>query len=216
MAEETFQTAADVAYQIISQKILDGEFPPGMKLSRRKMAEVTGVSVIPVIEALKRLEEDRLVESKPQWGSFVTTPTVEKIREVYQLREAIECQSARHLAKHMTEGQRTVLMEIATELDTVPYKAETVIDSRNSHVLFHRKLTEFTGNSLLMDTLRRINLFYVLCRAIGTNAPRVTYPRYWHRYLVDEIAKGDPDHAEQVMREHINDSLVLLISDENS
>ena len=49
MAEEAFQTASDVAYQIISQKILDGEFPPGMKLSRRKMAEAAGVSVIPVI-----------------------------------------------------------------------------------------------------------------------------------------------------------------------
>ena len=58
MQEEVFQTAADVAYRIISQKILDGEFPPGMKLSRRKMAEVTSVSVIPVIEALKKLEED--------------------------------------------------------------------------------------------------------------------------------------------------------------
>ena len=67
MAEEAFQTASDVAYQIISQKILDGEFPPGMKLSRRKMAEAAGVSVIPVIEALKRLESDSLVESKPQW-----------------------------------------------------------------------------------------------------------------------------------------------------
>lgn len=53
MQKEVFQTAADVAYRIISQKILDGEFQPGMKLSRRKMAEATNVSVIPVIEALK-------------------------------------------------------------------------------------------------------------------------------------------------------------------
>lgn len=215
MAEETFQTAADLAYQIISQKILDGEFPPGMKLSRRKMAEITGVSVIPVIEALKKLEEDTLVESKPQWGSFVTTPTVKKIREVYQLREAIECQSARYLALYMTENQRQILMEIAKELDTVPYKEDTVIDSRNSHVLFHRKLTEFTENNLLIDTLRRINLFYVLCKAIGTNAPHVSYPRYWHQYLVDEIAKGDPDQAEKVMREHINNSLILLVDEKN-
>ena len=57
MLEENFQTASDIAYRIISQKILDGEFSPGMKLSRRKMAEVTGVSVIPVIEALKKLKK---------------------------------------------------------------------------------------------------------------------------------------------------------------
>ena len=106
MASDTFQTASDVAYRIISQKILDGEYQPGMKLSRRKMAEATGVSVIPVIEALKRLEEDRLVESKPQWGSYVTVPTIEKIKQSYQLREAVECQSARILAVSMTEEQR--------------------------------------------------------------------------------------------------------------
>ncbi|MBS6645760.1 MAG: GntR family transcriptional regulator [Clostridiaceae bacterium] len=214
MAEENFQTASDVAYRIISQKILDGEFPPGMKLSRRKMAEATGVSVIPVIEALKRLEEDRLVESKPQWGSFVTIPTLEKIKQSYQLREAIECQSARILSQSMTPEQKMILMEIATELDTVPYKEDTAIDSRNSHVLFHTKLTDFTNNHLLVDTLRKINLFWVLCKAIGTNAPKTAYPRYWHRYLVDEIAKGDPDTAERAMRQHVNDSLVTIIAAE--
>ncbi len=214
MAEENFQTASDVAYRIISQKILDGEFPPGMKLSRRKMAEATGVSVIPVIEALKRLEEDRLVESKPQWGSFVTIPTLEKIKQSYQLREAIECQSARILSQSMTAEQKNILMEIATELDTVPYKEDTAIDSRNSHVLFHTKLTDFTNNHLLVDTLRKINLFWVLCKAIGTNAPKTAYPRYWHRYLVDEISKGDPDTAERAMRQHVNDSLITIIAAE--
>ena len=214
MAEEAFQTASDVAYQIISQKILDGEFPPGMKLSRRKMAEAAGVSVIPVIEALKRLESDSLVESKPQWGSFVTVPTLEKIRQNYQLREAIECQSARILAGTMTLEQKAVLMEIATELDTVPYTPDTVVDSRNSHQMFHTRLTAFTGNQLLLDALRLINLFWVLCRAIGSVAPKVSYPRYWHRYLVDQIAKGDPDLAEAVMRTHVNDSLVSIIAAE--
>jgi len=211
MTEENFQTASDVAYQIISQKILDGEFSPGMKLSRRKMAEVTGVSVIPVIEALKKLEENNLVESKPQWGSYVITPTKEKIIENYQLREAVECQSARILSQIITAEQKHQLMTIATELDTIPYNENTVFDSRNSHLLFHEKLTEFTENNLLINTLKKINLFWILCKALGSNAPRVTYPRYWHRYLVDTIIKGDPDEAEKVMRAHVNDSLKLII-----
>ncbi|MFR5601426.1 MAG: GntR family transcriptional regulator [Lachnospiraceae bacterium] len=212
MAEENFQTAADLAYQIISQKILDGEYEPGMKLSRRKMAEATGVSVIPVIEALKRLEEDHLVESKPKWGSFVTMPTKQKIRESYQLREAIEAQSARYLALHMTQMQQDELMLLATELDTVPYMDSTVSGSRNSHVLFHTKLTEFTGNHLLMDTLRKINLFWILCQALSSNAPQQQYPRYWHRYLIDIIAKGDPEEADRVMREHVNNSLESILA----
>lgn len=63
---DLFKTAADVAYDIIKDKILSGELKPGMKLSKRKMARLAGVSVIPVIEALNRLEADWLVESKPQ------------------------------------------------------------------------------------------------------------------------------------------------------
>jgi DNA-binding transcriptional MocR family regulator len=67
--EENFRTAAESAYTVIRQKILAGEFKPGEALSRRKMASVTGFSVIPVGEALKRLEEDMLVESSPKWGA---------------------------------------------------------------------------------------------------------------------------------------------------
>ena len=211
--EGNFQTASEIAYQIISQKILEGEYPPGTRLSRRKMAEVTGVSVIPVIEALKKLEEDRLVESKPQWGSFVAVPTTEKIKQSYELREAIECQTARILAQMMTREQYNELMVVATELDTVPYKDETVINSRKAHIDFHTKLTEFTGNPLLADALRKINLFGVLCTAIDTSAPKEQYPRYWHRKLLDEIIKGDPDAAEAMMRIHVNDSLVNILAD---
>ncbi len=211
MKEDNFQTAPDIAYRIISQKILDGEFEPGMKLSRRKMAEATNVSVIPVIEALKRLEEDGLVESKPQWGSFVVMPTKEKIIQCYQVREAIECQVARILSRSITPEQIGELGVIATELDTVPYAKDSVVDSRNNHLRFHNRLAECTGNDLLVRTLNRINLFWVLCKALGERASKTEYPRYWHRKLIDEIAAGDPDRAEAVMREHVLDSLQPIL-----
>lgn len=210
MGEENFQTASDIAYRIISQKILDGEYPPGMKLSRRKMADATGVSVIPVIEALKRLEEDCLVESKPKWGSFVTVPTMQKIRQNYQLREAIECQSARYLAEHMTAEQEAVLRALATELDTIPYDQDAAFNTSNTHIEFHTKFTEFTGNPLLMDALRKINMFWILCKAIRSKAPTTEYPRYWHRLLMDKIKSGDPQTAEEAMRVHVNDSLIAI------
>lgn len=212
MEDLNFQTASDGAYRIISEKILSGEFPPGMKLSRRKMAEVTGVSVIPVIEALKRLEDDRLVESKPKWGSFVTVPTLEKIIQSYQLREAVECASARHLALNMTPEQAAVLDALALELDTVPYNQDEAFNTSEVHFAFHSKFTEFTGNPLLVDSLRKINMFWILCRAVRSRAPHAQYPRYWHRLLMDKIKSGDPQIAEDAMREHVNDSLVAIKS----
>ena len=203
---DSFITAPDVAYSIIVQKILDGEFPPGMQLSRRKMAEITNVSVIPVIEALKRLEEDGLVESKPKWGSYVTIPTVEKVSDSLEAREAIECQIARILSEKMTDEQFNELYQIAEELDTVPYAENTVGPSRGAHLRFHRTLAEFSGNAMLKSMYERINLFWILCNALSVRAQHVEYPRYWHRKLMDDIRSGDPDKAEASMREHVRDS----------
>lgn len=75
--EEVFETASDVAYQTIFQRILYGKLQPEIKSFTRNKGETIADHVIPVIEALKRLEEERLVEFKTQWGAFVTVPTVE-------------------------------------------------------------------------------------------------------------------------------------------
>lgn len=204
-------SAADVAYNIILKKIVDGEFQPGEQLSRRKMAELTGVSVIPVIEALKRLEEDHLVESRPKWGSYVAVPNRDMVRKMYQYREAIECYVARILAVNMTPEQHDEIFAIATELDVVSYDIKDA--KRTLHVNFHRTLAEFTGNEFLVTALERINLFWILCKALdGIRSVRGDSVRYWHRYLIDEIAVGDPDRAETAMREHVLDALEPILS----
>ena len=72
---------------------------------------------------------------------------------------------------------------------------------------FHRDLAQYTGNSMLVANLDKINLFWILCQALGANASKKSYPRYWHRKLLDDIKSGDPDRAEKSMREHVYDSL---------
>ena len=211
---EEFRTAGQKAYDIIFKKIINGDFSPGYKLSRRKMAELTGVSVIPVIEALNRLEEDGLVESRPQWGSFVTVPTKKKIEDMYVLREAIECQAARILSAKMTKAQEQQLREIAKSLDNVRFSKETHTDISKLHHLFHSKLTEFTEAESLKIALRRTNLFYLLYQAVGvTRLNEISGPRYWHEMLLDEIVSGDPNRADTAMRNHINESLKHLKED---
>lgn len=205
--EEGFTTAAEKAYSIISKKILDGEFKPGCKLSRRKMAEATGVSVIPVIEALNRLEEDGLVESKPQWGSFVTVPTLEKIVDMYVLREAIECQVARVLSQKITAEQEQELYSIADKLDNTKYSMDTSSELAQAHFEFHSKMSEYTDYNSLISSLKRINLFWILCKAVSVKREKSTLPEKWHAKLVDAIKSGDPDEAENMMRTHVLTSL---------
>lgn len=204
--QESFRTAADKAHDIISKKIVNGELEPGCKLSRRKMADLTGVSVIPVIEALKRLEEEGLVESKPQWGSFVIVPTLEKIKEMYVMREAIECQVARILAKGMNSAQNQELLSLAGELDNFEYSRDSYEEINKIHYELHSKMAEFTGYKSLLSSLRRINLLWILCTAVTTRRESRPIAPKWHTQLIETILAGDPDKAEAMMRIHIEDS----------
>lgn len=132
--------------------------------------------------------------------------------DCYQLREAIECQVARIVSQKASPERMQELIYIATELDTVPYQENSAMDSRNNHLNFHQGLAELTDNDMLVRTLSRINLFWVLCKALGVRASKIQYPRYWHRKLLDEINTGDPERAERAMREHILDSLGPILA----
>lgn len=207
-----FLTAADKAYKIIFDKIMSGEYKPGTKLSRRNMAQVTGVSVIPVIEALKQLEEDGLVESKVKWGSFVTIITSDKIKDMYVLREAVECQVARILAKEITADQEEELRILANKLDTTKYTNETTEYINRIHYTFHSKLAEFTGYKSLINTLRKINLFFLLCKGVSARRKSECVTG-WHTQLVNGITSGDPDEAQKIMSLHVLDSVKAIFND---
>src|SRR6266478_1994480 len=86
---------SDQAYLLLREQILRGVFPPSAVLSRRKLAVEFGMSLLPISEALQRLESDGLVESRPRVGTRVRTPTLEEVQGRYVVREALEAQAAR-------------------------------------------------------------------------------------------------------------------------
>src|SRR5580704_7447930 len=93
---------ADRAYYLILDQMLRGSLAVGSVLSRRNLAEQFRMSLVPVAEALQRLEIEGLVESRPRAGTRVKVPTADEIRDRFELREALECQSARLCAERST------------------------------------------------------------------------------------------------------------------
>src|SRR5581483_11879926 len=82
------ETLGAVVYESIREKILSGQYPLGMPLSRRRLSEEFATSLVPVAEALQRLEIEGLVESQPRVGTRVRTPTASGVRGSYAVREA--------------------------------------------------------------------------------------------------------------------------------
>ncbi len=198
-------SSGETAYNIIAAKILSGDLPPGEKLSVRVMAGLTGVSTIPVIEALQRLEYEGLVESFPNWGSRVVALTPETVRDRNALREAVECQAVRIVAEaDLSKEEQLRLESLVEELDALPRSNEQDNPFWTRHYEFHMELVKLTGCFSLERALHNVNLFHLLQRNILAKQEMLTHiPGDLHLRIVQAILDKDPDAAETAMREHI-------------
>jgi DNA-binding GntR family transcriptional regulator len=201
-----FISAVESAYNQIRSKILSGELEQGRQLSKRKMAQLTGTSVIPVIDALNQLTEDGLVETRPRWGSRVTVYNKEKIEDLYMLRMAIECQIIRILAERMTSDQHLTCKDVTDKLDSYKYKTTGVEEISTLHYKFHTMLADMAGYPSLIKMLKRCNLAWMLFAADKKKSRLRELPEHWHGQLLDGIMTRDPDKAEALMRVHVYDS----------
>lgn len=198
------------AYLVIRGRILKGELSLGAALSRRKLAAELGMSLIPVSEALQRLEAEGLVESFPRSGTRVCLPTTQDIRERYEVREALESQAARLYAEFATVGDRMEMQRTAEHLDALFNRcfsggendAEFLYAVHSYHSQFHLRLAELSGCRALRAAIEK-NQVLIFNWLYDTAAHRPPLPPRFHRDLVDVLNKRDVQEADRAMRQHI-------------
>jgi len=94
-------------YSVIRDRILRGTYPLGAPLSRLQLAAESGMSLLPLAEALQKLKHEGLVETRPRVGTRVRCPTPEDLRDHCILREAFETQAARLFAEKASLDERS-------------------------------------------------------------------------------------------------------------
>ena len=200
---------ADEAYRAIRGEILRGQLRPGSPLSRRRLARQLGMSVLPVSDALRRLEEDGLVESRARAGTRVRVPTETDVRELYELREALESQSARLFTQRATPAQRLELRRLAEDVDVLFSRLATSGDDpafrftvHDTHVQFHMRIAEHAGSHLLKQMIERKHVL-IQNWLFDVTGRRTPLPPGFHARLADAIVSGDPVKADEAMRAHV-------------
>lgn len=198
---------AGEAYVILRERILRGELPIGQVISRRKIATELGMSMLPVSEALQRLEFEGLLESRPRAGTRVKVPTEDGVRGHYVVREALEVQAAKLFAAVATAQERSELQRLAARVDTLSSQPD---GDRFLYLTLHEKLHRRIAEGAHCQPL---------CEAIEKNqvlastwlcVPRPALsedPQRRHQELVDVLVKGDPEAAAEAMQRHINNAL---------
>jgi DNA-binding GntR family transcriptional regulator len=201
---------AKQAYLTLRQRILRAEYPFGTILSPRKLARQFGMSLVPVAEALQRLEQEGLVERRPRAGTRVKTPTPDEIRGLYVVREALESQAARLCAVHATAAERVQLRTLAEELDslfseepgTSPQNQRKLLDRHTKHLNFHTRIAELARCQTLCQAIEKNHvLVFNFLYDIASN--RTILPRGFHSELIEPIIRGDPERADAIMRHHV-------------
>ncbi|WP_263367414.1 GntR family transcriptional regulator [Edaphobacter bradus] len=200
---------SEQAYQKILDQILRGTLTPGAAVSRRNLAGQFGMSFIPVGAALQRLERDGLVESRPRAGTRVKIPTLDEIRGRFEMREALECQSARLCAERMTFQEQLDLKRAAEHMDTLFSRIaangadeEMAFVVQQYHTEFHSKIALYARSQPLCAAIES-NHVLVFNWLYSTVAGTRAHPKSFHLDLAESICTGDPQVAESAMRAHV-------------
>jgi len=206
------------AYLVIRDRILKGELSLGEALSRRKLAAELGMSLLPVSEALRRLEIEGLVESRPRIGTRVCLPTEQDIRERYEVREALESQAARLFAQKASVRERLEMERMAEHMDAMFNRCasgennpEFLFAVHSYHLQLHLRIAECTRCRTLRQAIEK-NSVLVFNWLFDVAARRPPLPPRFHRELIETIGKGDHENADRAMRQHIRYGLDSVVS----
>ncbi len=211
-------TFADRAYRAIRRDIINGRYTLGHSLSSRAIATELGISFLPVLSALQRLQEEGLVESRPRVGTRVVLPTEEHVLGMHQVREALECQAARLCAERASPEQRTRLARLAAQVDEtdaclvgddVP-RAQRV-RAHKLHARLHLSIARFADCPHLLDAIERSQVLTFKIQLDNADRRRAL-PQYRHTELIGAIVSGEPDEADAAMRRHLRAALPGTLS----
>lgn len=195
-------TNADIAYQIIKEKIITIEMPPGSTIQESELMKQLNLGRTPIREALKQLETDKLVVTVPHRGTFVADIQITDLHQIYEVRVYLEGLCARLAAERATRAQVEELKSCCQKMQN-PDQAETraliLVDRQ-----FHRLLAQAAHNRFIAD---EVEVFYNLAlRLWHLSLHKVTsidLDTERHSAVLEAIKGGQGSRAEELMKQHI-------------
>jgi DNA-binding GntR family transcriptional regulator len=190
------------AYTIIRNRILRGQLAMGEAISRRKIGAELGMSLLPVMEALLRLEVEGLLESRPRAGTRVRIPTEEDVLGHFSIREALETQAAKLFVKEATQRERAAMLKLAVRVDE-SYSSDQV-KFVGLHQKFHHRVVECTHCPALLQAVEITQALWStwLC-ALVPRLPIHSLGGRDHQELMSVLVHGTPEAGAEKMAAHV-------------
>jgi DNA-binding GntR family transcriptional regulator len=192
------------AYQAISSAIANLQFKPGEALKQDHLARWLSISRTPVREALRRLEQDGIIQTVPGRGLVVTELTIKDVEDMLEMLRLLDAHAAELAARRRTAEQADRLAEVARALMAAAERHDVEAWS-DADKPYHEIVFAASGNQLLRQTIRdvRRRLHRITINS-GTRPERLLACTHEHLRVADAIVRGDAAAAAELMREHID------------
>lgn len=194
---------AKTALKALRQSILSNDLKSGVIYNEKSLAKDLGISRTPVREALLELSSKRLVKFLPQKGVIINTFTQKDIKEVFEIRTALEVFSIKKICQISQTADLTMLEDYLNEQKEAA-KEDDPQRFMAADRKFHIGFTRLTDNNYLMDTMHDIRDIMHLMgfKALGLEG-RMDEVVLEHENIFKAVMTGDAAKAMSLMEYHL-------------
>ena len=187
----------------LEQRIVEGELGNGKRLDETELSGFYGVSRTPVREALQRLAESGLAEHLPRRGTFVRSPSLSQLVEMFEVMAELECMAIRLAARRATSNDIDAL-----EKDNETCRAAVAANDTKKYyeinARLHGRIYQMSGNSFLANEARRLHDRLRPFRRLQLRVRgRMEESMAEHDIILAALRDGDADRAMETMKKHI-------------
>ncbi|MFC4388756.1 GntR family transcriptional regulator [Gracilibacillus marinus] len=199
----TKESSREKVYKIIKNNIMNGDIPPGTKLSEKEMSEQLDVSRTPVREAFLQLNQEGLLGVFPQVGTIVTKIDLKVVEEGRFVRENIERAIVREAAMKL-DAESLLQLETNVTLQEFSLGKGSFQKLYELDDEFHRIMYHGCDKYRTWELVKQMNVQFDRLRIF-----RLAVNHQWdiivaqHKEIFHAITNNDPDLAEKLIEEHL-------------
>lgn len=199
MTSASEDTIASRISRILADRIVTGQLDPGTKLRQDHIAEEFGTSHVPVREAFRRLEAQGLAVSEPRRGVRVASFDLKEVREVAQMRAALEVLALRHAAPHLTPA----ILDQAEEATVAGDNSRDVRSWEEANRRFHTLILTPCGMPRLLAAISDLHAASARFLFASWRSEWEVRTDHDHRAILAFLRQGNIENAAPVLERHV-------------
>ena len=214
MIEHKTISLADQVFEHIETDILSGKYQKGENLTESKLSQELGVSRTPIREALRRLEQEHLIEEAPK-GMVVVGISDKDLADIFEIRAALEGKAAALAAKNHTEEQINIIRE-ALEFQEFYLGKQDPDRIKSMDSRFHETIYKMSGSTIFYEVLMPLHKKILKYRkASVSDSSRAEASVAEHRAIYEALTAGNAELAEKLTCEHLSNAYSHIVKKEN-